>query len=251
MSEIISCFKRYEKKYLLDRGQYEAMIRGIRGRFVPDEHSNYTVCNVYYDTPDWELIRTSIEKPLYKEKLRVRSYGPVGNDGKVFVELKKKFDGVVYKRREVMRAVEADRFLRGMRPAEMTQIRREIEYFMQSYRPEPKVFIGYDRESYAGAENPDLRITFDTNLRYREEDVDLRKGDEGRLIIPEDKVLMEIKIPGSAPVFLARLLSENGIFSSSFSKYGTYYKNVVLGGMEGPEFISRSTESKKEALKIA
>lgn len=238
---IQSCFKRYEKKYLLTYEQYEAMRAGMAPYMEADRYSNYTICNVYYDTPDWLLIRTSLEKPVYKEKLRVRSYGTVTGADNVFVELKKKYDGVVYKRRVTMKALDAVRWLRGDRPSDPGQIQKEIDWFMRSYRPEPRVFIGYDREAYAGIENGELRITFDTALRWRDTEVDLRCGDHGTFLLPEDAILMEIKIPGAAPLWLAELLSENGIFSTSFSKYGTYYKEVVLGGRPGREY-------KKEVL---
>ena len=229
MSEIQSCFKRVEKKYLLTQRQYRAMLAGMAQHMEADRYSNYTICNLYYDTDDYSLIRTSLEKPVYKEKLRVRSYGAVTGTDPVFVELKKKYDGVVYKRRVTMNAAEAMRWLRGMVPEDESQIHREIDWFMRSYRPTPKVFIGYDREAYAGIENPELRITFDTRLRWRDTEVDLRCGDHGTFLLPEDAILMEIKIPGTAPLWLARLLSENGIFSTSFSKYGTYYKEIVMG----------------------
>ena len=144
------------------------------------------------------------------------------------MELKKKYDGVVYKRRAVMSAADAVSYLDGSEPGEDTQVFREIDWFMHCYRPTPKVFIAYDREAYAGRDNPDLRITFDTNLRGRTERVDLRSGDDGQPILKDGQILMEIKIPGAAPLWLARLLSENGIFSASFSKYGAYYKKYVL-----------------------
>lgn len=233
---IQNCFKRYEKKYLLTFRQYEAVRAGMAPYMQSDRYSNYTICNVYYDTADWLLIRTSLEKPIYKEKLRVRSYGAVCSTDSVFVELKKKYDGVVFKRRVTMRAVDAVCWLRGGTEADPGQIHHEIDWFMRFYRPEPKVFIGYDREAYAGIENSELRITFDTNLRWRDEEIDLRCGDHGILLLPEDVILMEIKIPGSAPLWLARLLSENNIFSTSFSKYGTYYKSCVLGKQSGAPY---------------
>ena len=229
MSENVqSCFKRYEKKYLLTCEQYEAVRAGMAKHMVADRYSNYTICNIYYDTADYELIRTSLEKPVYKEKLRVRSYGAVGNRGTVFVELKKKFDGVVYKRRVTMEAAQASRWIGGGKAPEHSQIHREIEWFLRSHRLTRKTFIGYDREAYAGKDNSELRITFDTNLRWRTENADLRLGDHGRPLLPEDTVLMEIKIPGTAPLWLARLLSENGIHSTSFSKYGAFYKQIIL-----------------------
>ena len=227
MSEIQSCFKRVEKKYLLTYDQYQAMRKGMERYVKPDAYSHYTICNVYYDTDDFQLIRTSLEKPVYKEKLRVRSYGVPTSRDKVFVELKKKYDGVVYKRRITLGAGEAARYLDGGGLRQPSQISREIDWFMRSYQPKPRVFIGYDREAYAGRENPDLRITFDTNLRGRSWDVDLRMGDYGELILPRETILMELKIPGSAPLWLAHLLSENEIFSTSFSKYGMYYKHLI------------------------
>ena len=224
------CFKRVEKKYLLTKEQYLAMRWGMSPYVTADRYANYTISNLYYDTDDYQLIRTSLDKPVYKEKLRMRAYGVPGDHDKVFIELKKKFEGVVYKRRIVLDADAAARYIhQGQNPEAENQISREIDYFMSSYQPVPKVFIGYDREAWAGVENPDLRITFDTNLRWRTTDLDLRRGDSGAPILPPDQILMELKIPGAAPLWLARLLSENHIFSTSFSKYGTWYKQVILG----------------------
>ncbi len=237
-TEVQSCFRRVEKKYLLTYAQYCAMKAGMKAHVKPDAYSNYTICNVYYDTDDFQLIRTSLEKPMYKEKLRVRSYGVVGDDGRVFVELKKKYDGVVYKRRITLGAAEAAGWLNEGGTCADSQIRREIDWFMRSYNPSPKAFIGYDREAYAGIDNPDLRVTFDTNLRGRDYDVDLRAGDHGSLIIPQNRILMELKIPGSAPMWLARLLSSQNIYSTSFSKYGTFYKQLMGAAPQYGEYTS-------------
>ena len=230
----IEVFNRYEKKYRITDACYQKLRERLLEYMEPDAHSRdgefYTICNIYYDTPDYRLIRRSLEKPVYKEKLRVRSYGvPTGRD-KVFVELKKKFDGVVYKRRITLGANDAARYLSGAPLRQPSQISREIDWFMRSYRPGPKVFIGYDREAYAGKAQSELRITFDTNLRWRDYNVDLRAGDYGNPIIGDNQVLMEIKIPGTAPLWLAHLLSENYIVSTSFSKYGTEYKRFVANG---------------------
>ena len=230
--KIQNCFKRYEKKFLLNRAQYEAMKRGIEGHMEPDAHCRYTICNLYYDTDDWELIRESIETPAYKEKLRVRSYGCAKETDNVFVEIKKKYDGVVYKRRIVLPAKEAAEYLKTGYLKNPSQISHEIDWMRSRLSLKPKVFIGYDREAFAGkegVENPDLRITFDTGLRWREDRLDLREGDDGTPLLADGMVLMEIKIPGTAPLWLAHLLSENKIRMTSFSKYGTYYKTVVLG----------------------
>ena len=227
---IQSCFRRYEKKYLLTQEQYKAMISGMVSYMKADVYPHYSISNIYYDTEGYDLIRDSLEKPVYKEKLRMRSYGVPGWETPVFVEIKKKFEGVVYKRRITMRMQDAARYLGGVQKGDGSQISREIDYFMQLYRPQPRAFIAYDREAYAAADGGELRITFDTALRARSNDLDLRAGDHGVLLLGEDYYLMEIKIPGSVPLWLARLLSENGIFSTSFSKYGAYYKQFVLSG---------------------
>lgn len=240
MSELQSCFKRYEKKYLLTPAQYDAVKRGMASRMKPDAHPNYTICNIYYDTKNYDLIRASLEKPVYKEKLRLRSYGVPGSQSPAFAELKKKYDGVVYKRRVTLPAMDAARWLSGKRPGDGSQISREIEWFLQFYRPEPKVYLAYDREAWAAADGGELRITFDTAIRVRSNDLDLRAGDHAVPLLSDGRILMEIKIPGAAPLWLARLLAENGIFPTSFSKYGSYYKEFVCGG--------RSAEVKKEVV---
>ncbi len=230
MTENIQCcFKRYEKKYRLTREQQRIILNGMRDHMQADKFGQYTICNIYYDTDDWQLIRTSIEKPVYKEKLRVRSYGVPGDKGKVFVELKKKYDGVVYKRRITTAPETAKAFLNGAAVGtDFGQIGREIEWFQSFYKTSPKVFIGYDRLAFAGTEQPELRITFDTDLRFRTDELDLRLGDHGALILPHDEVLMEIKIPGVCPMWLSELLSEAGAFPTSFSKIGWCYKNNIL-----------------------
>lgn len=225
------CFKRYEKKYMLTPDQLAKMLAGINGHMRADEFGRYTICNIYYDTDDFQLIRASLEKPVYKEKLRMRSYGVPGSRDEVFVELKKKYDSVVYKRRTVMKAADAVSYIHdGAVLGREDQICREIDWFMRSYHPKPKVFIAYDRTAFAGLDNPDLRLTFDTNLRWRDRDLDLRAGDYGEPLLVSGQTLMEIKIPGTTPVWLAHLLSEIGAFPTSFSKYGTCYTQNILSG---------------------
>ena len=234
------CFKRYEKKYMLTPEQYRKFREAMQTEMEPDQYGSYSISNLYYDTDNFQLIRTSLEKPVYKEKLRVRSYGVPSDHDKVFVELKKKYNGVVYKRRVVLDAAKAAAYIDGgQRPHEESQISREIDFFMASYHPRARVFIAYDREAWAGRNNPDLRITFDTNLRARTVNLDLRAGDQGAPILPPDKILMEVKIPGAAPVWLAKLFSELHIVPTSFSKYGTWYKQTVLGGTPGPVTLPR------------
>lgn len=226
---IITCFERVEKKYFLTPDQYDAFMKGLVPHVHADAYGEYTICNLYYDTDDYRLIRASIEKPVYKEKLRVRSYGVPKSDDAVFVELKKKFDGIVYKRRITSTPRAAQMLLRGIRPSDdQSQIQREIEYFQQFHHTKPKAFIAYDRRAFQGADNSELRITFDRNMRYRLDDLDLQSGDYGEPILSTDDILMEIKIPGACPLWLSRLLTEHGVYSTSFSKYGECYRAHIM-----------------------
>ena len=227
------CFQRYEKKYLLNLEQYQKIRAGLAPYMEADEHGRYTICNLYYDTPDFQLIRASLDKPVYKEKLRMRSYGVPADGDSVFVELKKKYKGVVYKRRTALEAGEALDYLAGRcSPRAKDQICREIDWFLGRYHPVPQVFIAYDREALAGLEDRVLRVTFDSDLRWRDTALDLRSGDGGERITSRDQILMEIKISGSAPVWLSSLLSENSVFPTSFSKYGVCYRENLMWPVE-------------------
>lgn len=229
MNETVLTFKRYEKKYLLSAEKYALLMERLEEYIKPDRFFHSTVCSIYYDTENFELIRHSIEKPVYKEKLRVRSYNVPDEDGQVFVELKKKFKGIVYKRRVTMSAREAKEYLAGLRPAPAdNQTTRELDWVLKSYPLRPRVYIACDRYAYVAKEDENLRLTFDRDIRWRETELELPMGCHGESILKDGQVLMEIKIPGAAPLWLARLLSELGIFPQSFSKYGTCYQNELL-----------------------
>lgn len=222
-------FERYEKKYMLSRQQYEAL-KGIISQYMePDRFTNYTIQNINYDTDTFELIRRSIEKPKYKEKMRVRMYGnEVSDRSKLFLEIKKKFDHVVYKRREEMPYLQAKAYLEhGIYAGEKSQILKEISYTMHRYDLHPAVYIAYDREAFSGISDKELRLTFDHNIRCRTQDLDFKAGDYGTSLLEEDQILMEVKIPGAMPLWMARFFSENHIFMTSFSKYGTYYSRYL------------------------
>ena len=227
-AQIKNCFERYEKKYRLTAEQQRLVLEGMRPYMKKDVYGAYTICNIYYDTDDWRLIRASLEKPVYKEKLRVRSYGVPDENGRVFVELKKKYDGVVYKRRITTEAREAAPFLAGSVPNGHGQIGQEILWFQQLYGAKPRVFIAYDRLAFAGIDDPELRITFDTNLRWRDTALDLRLGDYGAPITDPGMILMEVKLPGVCPLWLSQLLSRAEVFPTSFSKYGYCYQHHIL-----------------------
>lgn len=230
-------FRRVEKKYMMTREQFEQLQKALESYMEPDDYPVSTICNLYYDTPDFLLIRRSIEKPKYKEKFRLRSYGVPEPETMVFMEIKKKYDGVVYKRRVRTSAMEAQAYLTGgpVPRCNDKQIMKEIHWFCRRYPLQPAMFLAYDRWAYRGKEDPELRITFDRNIRYRTEDLDLTHGDEGTRLLPKENVLMEIKIPGAAPLWLSHILSELGIFSNSFSKYGRCYQRELLKKLQQKE----------------
>ena len=221
-------FRRIEKKYRLS-GKQQAMLMTLIGeRLMQDEFGHSTVCSLYLDTPDNLLIRNSIDAISYKEKLRLRSYGTPSPDSQVFLELKKKYDGVVYKRRVSMTLSEAERYLETGEAPFDSQIMREIDYAMRFYnRPKPSMFIAYEREAFVAREDGDLRLTFDSAVRYRTSGLRLENGTPGKAILPEDTYLLEIKTTGAMPLWLSHALDECAIRPSSFSKYGAAYQDTL------------------------
>lgn len=218
-------FKRYEMKYLLEEKKYKQLRQRLQGRLNVDNFGKTAICNIYFDTPDRRLIKTSLEKPVYKEKLRLRSYGTPYEGDTVFVELKKKYKGIVYKRREDMELFEAESYLYEDAPASKeTQITKEIDWFMKAYQNlEPAMYISYNRIAMYGVEDPELRVTFDSNILWREEELLLGRGVWGSPVLKQGQRLMEIKIPGAMPLWLSHILDELEIYPTSFSKYGRSY----------------------------
>jgi hypothetical protein len=222
-------FERVEKKYMLSEILYKKILKSIKNHMSSDEYGLSTICNIYYDTQSNELIRNSIEKPIYKEKIRLRGYGIPSKKDTVFLEIKKKYNGVVYKRRISLSLQEAVNYLNnGIKPNKNNQILKEIDYFMDFYSPQPKLFLAYDRIAYLDNENPSLRVTFDKNIRSREYDLSLDKGDYGNPLLDDNFYLMEIKTTGSMPLWLVRNLSDLNIYPTSFSKYGNIYKENLM-----------------------
>ncbi len=227
MSDIM-IFKRYEKKYLLDKSEYERLMSIIGEKLVPDVHGKNTLCSLYLDTPDFLLIRNSIDAISYKEKLRMRSYGIPGSEKTIFFEIKKKYKRVVYKRRVSMTPEEAVEYIEtGVMPFD-SQIMREIDYLMKFYRqPKPNVCILCEREAFFDENNPDVRLTFDENLRYRFGFPNAENIGEGTPIVGKNQYILEIKTPGAMPLWLARALSECKIYPRSFSKYAHAYFDIM------------------------
>ena len=222
-------FNRYEKKYLIDEKQYRQLISRIYDRLEYDDYEKYKICNIYFDTLQYDLIRESVEKPLYKEKLRLRSYGTPSPSDMVFLEIKKKYDGIVYKRRIALPYSKALHFCTGGGlPGEKSQVLSEIQWLMDRYELYPMLYLSYDRLAMRGADDPRLRITFDTNILWRNKELDLAKGDYGYVKVPAGQYIMEIKTAGAMPLWLAEALNDLQIYPASFSKYGRIYQDELL-----------------------
>lgn len=221
-------FRRYEIKYLMTRKQKERVLEAMKPYMELDAYGRSTIRNIYYDTDSFRLVRTSMEKPVYKEKLRVRSYRTAGPEDGVFVELKKKYEGVVYKRRIVLPEGTAMAYLAGKQKApEPSQITREMDYFLSFYGTlAPKVFLSYEREAYYTKEPSEFRVTFDENILWRQEELSLGRGAYGESILKPGQTLMEIKTPGNLPLWMVKILSEEGLRKTSFSKYGNAYQQI-------------------------
>ena len=226
-------FQRYEFKYLLTRDQQARLLATAGEDLRPDVYSHSSIRNLYLDTPDFRLIRRSLEKPVYKEKLRLRSYGRADGESPVFMELKKKYRSVVYKRRLTLPHERALDCLAGAHLWPETQIGREISYTMGFYPDlEPRVFLSYERDSWFAPESG-LRITFDDVIRFRTEELTLDSDLWGTALLEPDQVLMELKAPGAIPLWMVRLLTEMRLYKTSFSKYGTAYQLMLEQEVKG------------------
>ena len=221
-------FKRYELKYMLTVEQKARMLDAMSPYMRLDDYGRTTIRNIYMDTDNYRLIRRSIEKPAYKEKLRIRSYEMATSYSTVFVELKKKYEKVVYKRRLALSEQEASNWIcRGASCPVDTQISREINYFIEYYgKLRPTVFLSYEREAYFG--NNGFRVTFDDSILARTTDLSLGSSIYGSSLLPEGQVLMELKCSGGIPLWMVRTLSSEHIYKTSFSKYGTAYTKLIF-----------------------
>lgn len=204
-----SVFKRYEIKYLVTNEQKEMIMQEMQKYMYADKYGKSTICNIYFDTPDFLLIRRSLEHPLYKEKLRLRSYGVAKHDSTTFIEIKKKYKRVVYKRRTEMTESESMCYLCSGEHMADSQILREVNYFLEHYKEiAPQVVISYNREAFYSKNDYDFRVTFDDNILWRNYDLSLCKGIYGTPILRNDYSLMEIKTGTAVPMWMTKVLSE-------------------------------------------
>ena len=226
-------FMRREVKYILSEKDYAAVRTAIAPYMTEDKYGKHAICNIYCDSVNSDLIRSSLDKPVYKEKLRLRSYGKAKDDSNAFLEIKKKYKGVVYKRRLQMPYKELfDYVTYGIKPQKQSQVLEEIDYLINRAQLMPKIVICYDRLAMFGNEDNEFRLTFDGNIRSRTDNLDLRAGDYGTLLSGQPFRIMEIKVADSMPLWMTQILSELKIQTGSFSKYGSIYTQQIIKDMK-------------------
>lgn len=239
----IMSFCRYEKKFLVSAETMSRFVEKIAPYVTTDPYciggKEYSICNIYYDNDNHDVITHSLSKPKYKEKLRVRSYGVPTLDSKAFVELKKKVNGLTLKRRATLKLNEVyEYFETGKRPDNLKYINRqvlsEVDYYLSTHDVRPAVYIAYDRTAYFANDDKSIRITVDRNIRTRRHDLRLELGDEGEPLLEkwvkfkgldiENPRLIEIKVSTSFPLWLANALSSEEMRMRPFSKYGNEFR---------------------------
>lgn len=227
MKNYQTVFQRKEIKYLLTQSQLESLLPVIKRYMKPDDFAHSSISNLYYDTPDYRMIRRSLDKPQYKEKLRLRCYQVPHRDTPAFMEIKKKASGVVYKRRTSLPYTQAVAYLQRQTSGGDSQIFHELDWMLLTYQNlAPSVFLSYERDSWKGTDDPNLRLTLDQDILWRTQALDLRCGTWGKQLLGPEQKLMEIKIPNAMPLWLAEILSELAVYPSSFSKYGKAYQRM-------------------------
>lgn len=256
----IMSFCRYEKKFLVSAETAQRFVDRIIDHVSIDPYciggKEYSICNIYYDTDTNSVIEHSLSKPQYKEKLRVRSYGIPDSDSKVYIELKKKINGLTLKRRARMTLKESnDYFELGKKPADLKYINRqvlnEVDYYLQCHKVHPMIYVAYDRTAYFANDDRSIRISIDRKIRTRRYDLKLDSGDYGEDLLAkwlryknvsiEDPRLIEIKTSSSFPIWLVNALSAEQMRIRPFSKYGNEYRMYSNNFETDYETISNSS----------
>ncbi|MDR3276586.1 MAG: polyphosphate polymerase domain-containing protein [Treponema sp.] len=211
-------FRRYEKKYQLNAFQYYELSESLKGLAETDEYGFSDIYSLYFDTEDYRIMRRCIDAKGYKEKLRLRAYGLPGPEGWVYLELKKKLQGLTYKRRLPLRYGELAAYLdERCAQQQYGQIDNEIDWFIRTHRPGPRFQVAYKRLALRGIEDPEFRVTFDSHIRCCPSGLDFA-GSNTVPMIGAGEYIMEIKCIAAIPGCLSRQLSALRIFPVSFSK---------------------------------
>lgn len=218
-------FKRVEQKYLLNEKQYLAIKKALKENFQKDKYFESKIYNLYFDNDNDDMMANSLDKPIYKAKIRIRSYQEVKKHNDiVFLEIKKKYKGIVYKRRITLTYKEYQDYINENKlPTHDIQIMKEIDYEIKQYNLKPKIFVAYDRQSYYSKTDTNFRITIDENLRSRFNELSLKDSKKNKIFFQEKTYIMELKSQYGLPLWFTKILSENNIYKKSFSKVGSIY----------------------------
>lgn len=222
-------FRRVEKKYIITNEQYEYIKNRFKDMMIQDVHGKSKICNIYFDTDNYELISHSIQKPIYKDKIRLRSYNIPKEEDLVYLEVKRKYEGVVSKRRLQIKLKDVYKYFeKDYLQTEDMQIKSELDYYFKHFKLKPTMFLSYDREAFYSKEDERFRITFDSNIIARNYDLNLEEGNYGVSLLEKEKYIMEIKTLGAIPLYFVEILSDCNIYPCGFSKYGEAYTQLVL-----------------------
>lgn len=232
----IATFKRYEKKYLITKETYDKILPTLLEYMDYDPFclngNEYRIYSIYYDTINHDVIGDNSAGKEYKEKMRIRSYYDKKDpEDTVFMEIKKKSQGVGNKRRIKLKIKEIEPFVNeGILPDTgddylSSQVAKELQYYLKTNKVAPALYVQYDRFAFFGKEDKNFRMTFDNNVHVRRHDFVFGERDDDEFLLPPNEIfIMEVKILGAMPMWLATLLSENELYSHGFSKYGVKYK---------------------------
>ena len=223
-------FRRVEKKYIITQKQYLALQDAIKDKMQEDEHGRSIICNIYFDTDQYELIRHSITKPVFKDKVRLRSYNIPTKKDTIYLEIKRKYDGIVSKRRIETTLNDFYSYIENSNSLKENQIKKELDYYFKHYNLKETMFLSYERMAYYDIQNRDFRLTFDSNILARNYDLQIEKGNYGVSILDKEKLIMEVKTLGAMPMWFVKILDELNIYPCGFSKYGEAYKELILKG---------------------
>lgn len=230
-------FRRVEKKYIVTKQQYLFLKQIIKDKMIEDEYGKSTICNIYFDTENYDLIRHSISKPIFKDKIRLRSYNIPKLDSQVYLEMKRKYNGIVGKRRIKLTLKEFYEYMNSKNTICNSQIKRELDYYFNFFKLKPTMFLSYKRRAFYDKENRDFRLTFDSEILARDYDLKLEKGIYGSNIFEKDKYIMEIKTLGAIPIWFVKVLNQLKISPCGFSKYGEAYTQLILRANKISEYV--------------
>jgi SPX domain protein involved in polyphosphate accumulation len=236
-------FRRVEKKYIITQSQYSYIKKAISDKMQEDSYGKSTICNIYFDTENYDLIKNSITKPIYKDKIRLRSYNVPEKESIVYLEVKRKFKEIVSKRRIEIKLSEFEKIENReigklqLEENSNSQIQKELEYYFNHYNLISTMYISYQREAYYEKENMNFRLTFDSEVLARENDLQLDKGSYGTYILEEDKYIMEIKTLDAIPLWFVSILNKIDAHPCGFSKYGEAYTQLILKANKIAEYV--------------